>query len=232
MKNLSHHEPHYSTRNNWLRAAVLGANDGLISTASLLMGVAAGNLSKEVLLLTGIASLIAGAISMAAGEYVSVSSQADTEKADLAKEAYELEHNSEIELAELTNIYKGRGLDDELALQVAKALTAHNALEAHAKDEIGIVHDNTNPLQAALASAAAFMVGASLPIVCILVSTSSQLVAVLAVSTLVGLGLLGFVSAKLGGAKVAPAVLRVLTWGVIALLTTHFVGKFFGVGVA
>ena len=226
----SHHEPHFSNRNNWLRATVLGANDGLISTASLLMGVAAANVDNHTLLLTGFASLIAGAISMAAGEYVSVSSQADTEKADLAKEAYELEHNAERELLELTNIYKKRGLDDSLAHQVAIALTAHNALEAHARDEIGLTEEAAaNPLQAAIASAVSFIVGALLPVLCIWLLPTQGLLWGLGTVTLVGLAALGYLSAYLGGAKIAPAVLRIVVWGVIALVATSFIGQLFGV---
>ena len=165
-----HHEPHLSNRNSWLRAAVLGANDGLISTASLLVGMAAANTSSQALLLTGLAALTAGALSMAAGEYISVSSQADTEKADLIKEQYELTHNADKELLELAKIYENRGLQYELAHQVAQALTEHNALEAHARDEIGLTEiSQAQPLQAAIASALAFISGAVLPIIGILV---------------------------------------------------------------
>ncbi len=230
MKFVPHHEPHFSSRNNWLRAGVLGANDGLISTASLLMGVAAASVSTQTLLLTGVASLIAGAISMAAGEYVSVSSQADTERADLAKEAYALEHHAEQELAELTDIYRKRGLDNELAKQVAVALTKHDALAAHARDEIGLTDElAANPLQAAGASAASFVVGALLPIACIFFMPVDYLSIGLAVSTLIGLSLLGFLSARLGGAPALPAVMRVVAWGVLALAATHLIGRFFGV---
>lgn len=225
-----HHEPHFSNRNNWLRATVLGANDGLISTASLLMGVAAANVNSHTLMLTGIASLIAGAISMAAGEYVSVSSQADTEKADLAKEAYELEHNSERELKELTQIYIHRGLTPTMAHDVAVALTAHNALEAHARDEIGLTDTaSANPLQAAIASALSFITGALLPVLCIWLLSPAYLVAGLAASTLIGLAVLGWLSAYLGGAKIAPAILRVVIWGIVALVTTNLIGEMFGV---
>lgn len=228
-----HHEPHFSDRNNWLRAAVLGANDGLISTASLLMGVAAANVDNHTLLLTGFASLIAGAISMAAGEYVSVSSQSDTEKADLAKEAYELEHNAERELVELTHIYKKRGLDDKLAHDVAVALTAHNALEAHARDEMGLTETAAaNPLQAAGASAVSFIVGALLPVLCIWLLPKTSLLWGLGGVTLVGLALLGWLSAYLGGAKILPAVVRIVIWGVIALVATNLIGQFFGVKTA
>ncbi|MDK4707927.1 VIT family protein [Kingella negevensis] len=161
----AHPEPHYSSRNNWLRASVLGANDGLISTASLLMGLVSAHASSQTLLLTGFAALVGGAVSMAAGEYVSVSSQADTEQVDLQKESHELQHNPERELAELTAIYRSRGLDDNLANQVVQALTAHNALEAHARDEIGLSDIlAANPFQAAFASAGAFCVWAIIPI--------------------------------------------------------------------
>ncbi|MFW2176569.1 MULTISPECIES: VIT1/CCC1 transporter family protein [unclassified Moraxella] len=225
-----HHEPHFSNRNNWLRATVLGANDGLISTASLLMGVAAANVNEQTLLLTGVASLIAGAISMAAGEYVSVSSQADTEKADLAKEAHELEHNAERELIELTTIYQQRGLTPQLAHQVAVALTAHNALEAHARDEIGLTETGSaNPLQASLASAVSFILGALLPVLCVWLLPKTSLLVGLGATTLVGLGLLGWLSAKLGGANPLPAVIRIVVWGVVALVATSLIGELFGV---
>lgn len=228
-----HHEPHFSDRNNWLRATVLGANDGLISTASLLMGVAAANVDNHTLVLTGIASLIAGAISMAAGEYVSVSSQSDTEKADLAKEAYELEHNAERELLELTNIYKKRGLDDKLAHDVAVALTAHDALEAHARDEMGLTETGSaNPLQAALASAASFIIGALLPVLCVWFLPKESLLWGLGGTTLVGLGFLGWLSAYLGGAKALPAIMRIVIWGVVALVATSLIGEMFGVKTA
>ena len=161
-----HPERHYSSRNNWLRAGVLGANDGLISTASLLMGLVAGGTNRRTLILSGIAALVAGAVSMSAGEYVSVSSQSDTERADLAKERQELDRNPETELRELTSIYESRGLDHALARQVAEALTRHDDLQAHARDEIGLSETiDTNPLQAAWASALAFMMGSSRQII-------------------------------------------------------------------
>lgn len=229
---MSHHEPHFVNRNGWLRASVLGANDGLISTASLLIGIVAANVDDQTLLLTGVAALIGGAISMASGEYVSVSSQADTEKADLAKEAYELEHNAERELHELTAIYKKRGLDDTLASQVAIALTKHNALEAHARDEMGLTDTGAaNPLQAALASAGAFVVGAILPVMCVWLLPSAHRLVGLGTITLAGLALLGWLSAYLGGAKPLPAVIRILTWGIIALIATSLIGKLLGVQV-
>lgn len=227
-----HDEAHLSDRNNWLRAAVLGANDGLISTASLLVGVAAASTSSQTLLLTGLAALTAGALSMAAGEYISVSSQADTEKADLVKEQYELTHNPERELIELTRIYERRGLDHDLAQQVAIALTEHNALEAHARDEIGLTEiSQAKPLQAAIASALAFITGAIVPIVGILVLPTQSLVWSLAGLTLLGLMILGVVSARLGGAPVIPATARVIIWGVLAMLATSLIGSLFGVAV-
>ena len=228
-----HPEPHFSNRNNWLRATVLGANDGLISTASLLMGVAAAGSSEQTLILTGVASLIAGAISMAAGEYVSVSSQADTEKADLAKEAYELMHNPDNELKELTQIYQSRGLDADLAAKVAEALTKHDALEAHARDEIGLNEDlSANPFQAALASAASFAMGAILPLLCVYAAPWSIRIMALWIATLAGLALLGMLSAHLGGANKMLAMARVVIWGVIALGATSLIGHIFGIQTA
>ena len=226
----SHHEPHFNNRNGWLRASVLGANDGLISTASLLIGVVAANVNDQTVILTGVAALIGGAISMESGEYVSVSSQADTEKADLAKEAYELEHNAERELKELTAIYEMRGLDTTLATQVAIALTQHNALEAHARDEMGLTETGAaNPFQAAIASALSFVVGAVLPLLCILFIPADSRLIGLGIVTLVGLGLLGGLSAYLGGAKPLPAIVRVLVWGILALAATSIIGELFGV---
>lgn len=227
-----HNEPHFSQRNNWLRAGVLGANDGLISTASLLMGMASANTHGSTLILAGLAGLTAGAISMAAGEYVSVSSQSDTEKADLRKEAIELDKHPERELQELIHIYQRRGLDADLAQQVAKALTAHNALEAHARDEIGITDVNTaNPLQAAGASALAFCVGAILPVLVVMISPAAWMLALLVISTLLGLGFLGHLSATLGGAPASPAVIRIVFWGIIALGSTSLLGHVFGLAL-
>lgn len=228
----THPEAHFSDRNNWLRAAVLGANDGLISTASLLVGIAAANQSHEAMLLTGFAALTAGALSMAAGEYISVSSQADTEKADLKKEQYELNHNPERELEELVRIYKMRGLDSELAREVAIELTQRNALETHARDEIGITEiSQPNPLQAALASAMSFIMGGILPVMAIFIFPTDYLVYSLAAITVIGLILLGVVSARLGGAPILPATLRVVTGGVLAMLGTSIIGNMFGVSV-
>ena len=227
-----HDEVHLSNRNHWLRAAVLGANDGLISTASLLVGVAAASTSSQTLLLTGMAALTAGALSMAAGEYISVSSQADTEKADLDKEWYELTHNAERELFELTKIYETRGLDHVLAHQVAVALTEHNALEAHARDEIGLTDlSQAKPIHASVASGLSFIAGAILPIIGILLLPAQTLVWSLSSLTIIGLALLGVISARLGGAPVIPATARVVIWGVLAMVATSLIGRLFGVAV-
>lgn len=227
-----HDEVHLSDRNHWLRAAVLGANDGLISTSSLLIGVAAASTNSQTLILTGVAALTAGALSMAAGEYISVSSQADTEKADLEKERYELIHNPERELVELTRIYERRGLDPDLAHQVALALTAHDALGAHARDEIGLNSLSTaKPISASVASALAFTAGAVLPIIGILVVPPQVLIGSLAALTVFGLALLGVISARLGGAPIIPATSRVVVWGVLAMLATGMIGRLFGVSV-
>ncbi len=224
-----HPERHYSSRNNWLRAGVLGANDGLISTASLLMGLVAGGTDGRTLVLSGIAALVAGAVSMSAGEYVSVSSQSDTEWADLAKERQELDRNPEAELRELTSIYESRGLDRALARQVAEALTRHDDLQAHARDEIGLSETiDTNPLQAAWASALAFICGAILPVLVVVVLPVYVMLPALAISTLGGLAGLGWLSARLGGAPVGRAVARLVGWGVIALLATYLVGDMAG----
>ena len=224
-----HPERHYSSRNNWLRAGVLGANDGLISTASLLMGLVAGGTDGRTLVLSGIAALVAGAVSMSAGEYVSVSSQSDTERADLAKERQELDRNPETELRELTSIYESRGLDHALARQVAEALTRHDDLQAHARDEIGLSETiDTNPLQAAWASALAFICGAILPVLVVVLLPVYVMLPALAISTLAGLAGLGWHSARLGGAPVGRAVARLVGWGVIALLATYLVGDMAG----
>ncbi|MBH0086051.1 VIT family protein [Psychrobacter sp. SCQQ22] len=227
-----HDEPHLSNRNHWLRAAVLGANDGLISTASLLVGVASANPSSQTMLLTGLAALTAGALSMAAGEYISVSSQADTEKADLTKEQYELTHNADRELFELTKIYETRGLDHTLAHQVAVALTEHDALEAHARDEIGLTDlSQAKPIHASVASGLSFIAGAILPVIGVMVLPAQTLVWSLASITLLGLILLGVISARLGGAPIIPAIVRIVSWGAIAMLATSMIGRLFGVAV-
>lgn len=224
-----HPEAHFSSRNNWLRAGVLGANDGLISTAALLMGLVGAQASGETLIVSGISALVAGAVSMSAGEYVSVSSQADTERADLEKERRELERNPEAELDELTAIYESRGLDPVLAREVAESLTRHNGLEAHARDEIGLSETiDTNPLQAAWASAAAFICGALLPVIVVLVLPVYVLLPALGISTLAGLAGLGWLSARLGGAPAGRAVTRLVTWGVVALVISYLAGDLAG----
>lgn len=227
-----HEEKHFSNRNNWLRASVLGANDGLISTASLLMGLAAAEPNHQTLLITGIAALVSGAVSMAAGEYVSVSSQRDTEAADLRKELDSLTRYPEIELAELTDIYRQRGLNQTLAQQVAEALTKHNALEAHAREEIGITEvSKANPLQAAIASAFSFACGALLPVLLSLLSSTVWLMSTLAVTTVIGLGILGCISAHLGGAPKRPAVIRIIILGALALAFTSMIGRIIGITI-
>lgn len=227
---MRHTERHRSHHTNWLRAAVLGANDGIISTASLIIGVAAANTSHEAILLTGVAGLIAGAMSMAAGEYVSVSSQADIETADLAKERLELATDHQSELKELTNIYIARGLNADLAHEVAIQLTEHDALGAHARDELGI-NDimSARPLQAAVASGAAFTVGALLPLVVTLLSPLDQAIAIVGTASLVSLAILGGVAAKVGGANVYVGIIRVTFWGILAMLATALIGNLFGV---
>ena len=224
-----HRESHWISRIGWLRAAVLGANDGLISTASLLVGIAASAASKENILLVGVAGLVAGAMSMAAGEYVSVSSQYDTEQADLARERRELSDSPASELAELAHIYEQRGVEKELAYKVAEQMTARNALEAHARDELGLSdHTSARPIQAALTSAATFAVGAALPLLTVVISPVAILVPVLSVSTLVFLAILGAVGAHAGGANLVRATLRVTFWGALALGVTAVIGKVFG----
>jgi len=227
---MSHHELHFLQRSGWLRAAVLGANDGIISTASLLMGVAAAGADQRALLMTGMAGLVAGALSMAAGEYVSVSSQTDIEQADLAREAQELKQNPESELRELTGIYIQRGLSPALAQQVAQALSQHDSLGAHARDELGL-HDinQAQPLQAALASALAFSSGALLPLAAILLVPHAQIQSWLMFSTLLFLALLGIVAARTGGASISKSVFRVVIWGAVAMLSTALIGHWFGV---
>jgi VIT1/CCC1 family predicted Fe2+/Mn2+ transporter len=224
-----HRERHRGERVGWLRAAVLGANDGIVSTASLLVGVAAADASKASLLTAGIAGAVAGAMSMAAGEYVSVSSQADAEKADLARERRELETDAVGERRELMAIYMGRGLSPELAKRVADELTAHDALAAHARDELGITELSlARPLQAAAASAASFTCGALLPLaMAAVVSVENALLAVPA-TALVFLAALGGLAARAGGAHVATAAGRVAFWGALAMTATAAIGQLFG----
>ena len=228
-----HHERHRSEHIGWLRASVLGANDGLISTSALLVGIASANATPQVILLTGVAALTAGALSMAAGEYVSVSSQADTEAADTAKERHELEHAPEAELAELTHIYVQRGLDRALAQQVAQQLTAHDALGAHLRDELGISQVfAARPVQAALASAAAFATGALPPLLLAWQWRGDGLSAGITVVTLALLAVLGALAGRLGGASMSKGALRVLFWGAVALGVTAGIGHLFGVSAA
>jgi VIT1/CCC1 family predicted Fe2+/Mn2+ transporter len=222
-------EKHFSGRIGWLRAAVLGANDGIISTASLIMGVAAAGASSDSLLIAAVAGLVAGSMSMAAGEYVSVSSQADTERADLAREQLELDANPEFERRELALIYVKRGLDPALAAQVAQQLMSHDALAAHARDELGLSATHTaRPVQAALASAATFAIGACLPVLTLLIAPPDFLLAVVAGSSLLFLSLLGYLAAYAGGAKVLLSVGRVTFWGALAMSLTLAIGKLFG----
>lgn len=224
-----HTERHRTDRVGWLRAAVLGANDGIVSTASLLVGVAAANASHVSLLLTGVAALVAGAMSMAAGEYVSVHSQADTETADLTRERAELEKNPVAEQRELTAIYIARGLDAKLASEVAEQLMEHDALAAHARDELGISENlRARPIQAALASAASFAVGALLPLAVILMAPQSHRMISLAGASLIFLALLGGAAAKVGGADALTGAWRVTVWGVLAMAITAAAGALFG----
>ena len=226
-------EKHYGTRSNWLRAAVLGANDGILSTASLVIGVAAASTTREPIILAGVAGLVAGALSMAAGEYVSVSSQEDLEKADLAREMKELEEMPEEELKELALIYEERGLDSDLALQVATQLTAHDALGAHARDELGI-NDITqaNPLLAALSSGASFVFGGLLPVLVAYFGPLEEMEYVQYGFAVLFLAVLGAIAAKAGGSNILTAVLRISFWGTVAMVITALIGHLFGVNVA
>lgn len=222
-------EKHYINRTGWLRAAVLGANDGILSTTSIVIGVAAASSARSTIVLAALAGLVAGAMSMAAGEYVSVSSQSDTEKADLEREQKELEEMPEIELKELAKLYQERGLDKELAMQVAVQLTEHNALEAHAKDELGINEiTQANPLQAALASFGAFIAGAFLPLLVSLLAPLSSMIYLQYCASIFFLTLLGAVAAKTGGSSVGKAILRITFWGTAAMAATALVGYLFG----
>ena len=222
-------EHHRTGRIGWLRAAVLGANDGIVSTASLVVGVAAAGASQDTVLLTGVAGLVAGAMSMAAGEYVSVYSQADTEKADLAREQVELHKNPAAEQRELAAIYVARGLDADLAQQVAAQLMQHDALGAHARDELGLSHTTrARPVQAAWASAASFAVGAALPLAVTALAPHTGLLAWVSGASVLFLALLGTVSAKAGGAPVVAGAWRVMFWGALAMAITAGVGALFG----
>lgn len=224
-----HTEQHSSGRAGWLRAAVLGADDGLLSTASLIIGVASSHASRSAVLVAGAAGLFAGAMSMAAGEYVSVSSQRDAEEADLRREAEELRRNPEAEQAELASIYVGRGLDADLAKQVAAQLMAKDPLGAHARDELSISEATTaKPLQAAMASAASFTVGAALPLALALLVPASLIVPGVAAASLAFLALLGAAGAQAGGASVGPPMVRVMFWGALAMAVTAALGRAFG----
>ncbi|MEZ5960146.1 MAG: VIT family protein [Hyphomonadaceae bacterium] len=224
-----HIERHVAARIGWLRAAVLGANDGIVSTASLIIGVAAASASTGAIIVAGVAGLVAGAMSMAAGEYVSVSSQADSERADLARETRELREQPEAELRELTEIYIARGLTPELAAQVAQQLTARDALGSHARDELGISEITTaRPVQAAMASAASFAVGAALPLAVVLVSPRSALIWAVSATSLLSLVALGALSASAGGAKGLVPIVRVTFWGAMAMTATAGAGALFG----
>ena len=229
---IRHRERHRTDRIGWLRAAVLGANDGIVSTASLLLGVAAADASRGNVLIAGLAGLVAGAMSMAAGEYVSVHSQADTEAADLERERRELETDNESEHNELTAIYIGRGLDSHLARQVADQLMKHDALGAHARDELGITSMlRARPIQAALASAASFAVGAALPLAVATLASAATILWLIAGASLVCLAVLGGVAARAGGASIAVGALRVTFWGALAMAITAAVGRIVGAAV-
>lgn len=222
-------ELHYNDRVGWLRASVLGANDGIVSVASLITGVAASGAGKPAIMVAAVAGLVAGAMSMAAGEYVSVSSQSDTENADIEREKKELEEDYENEVEELSAIYEGRGLKPPLAREVALALMEHNALDAHVRDELGISElTKAQPVQAAIASAASFISGAALPLVAVLVSPVSHIIEGVSISTILFLALLGAVAARTGGSGVLKGVLRVTFWGVAAMGATALVGSLFG----
>jgi len=228
LKPRKHREKHRTHRVGWLRAAVMGANDGIVSTASLLVGVAAAQASHEGLILTGAAGLVAGAMSMAAGEYVSVSSQADTENADLEREALELETDPEHEHKELAGIYEGRGLHPGLASQVAEQLMDHDALAAHARDELGISSViRARPLQAALTSALTFSIGAALPLLVTIVSPLTAVVPAVSATSLVFLAGLGAMAARTGGAGMVKGAARVTLWGALAMAATAAIGSFF-----
>ncbi|PTS77104.1 VIT family protein [Stenotrophomonas sp. HMWF023] len=227
-----HPELHRADRVGWLRAAVLGANDGIVSVAGLVVGVAASGASASTILATGVAGTVAGAMSMAAGEYVSVQTQADTENADLAMEKRELHEDPHSELDELTAIYRHRGLEPALARQVAKQLTAHDALGAHARDELGITEElRARPLQAALASAGAFTCGAALPVLTALLAPVQNVANATTVSTLAGLCLTGAMAARAGGASPTRGALRVMFWGALAMAAAAAVGRLLGAHV-
>lgn len=229
---MRHRERHRSERIGWLRAAVLGANDGIVSTASLVVGVAAAGTPRSQIIVAGIAGLVAGAMSMAAGEYVSVSSQSDTEEADLARERLELATEDTSERAELASIYVARGLEPALAHQVADQLMAHDALGAHARDELGISElQRARPVQAALASAATFSLGAALPLLTAVLAPANIVTTAVTAMSLAFLAVLGWLAARAGGAPAIPGALRVAVWGALAMAITYGVGALVGVAV-
>lgn len=234
MTNPSAHpdDPHYVTRSGWLRAAVLGANDGIVSVSSLVVGVAAADPSPRSVLIAGVAGLVAGAMSMAAGEYVSVSSQSDTERADIEREKRALKETPEAELAELAAIYQERGLSEKTALVVARELTENDALDAHIRDELGLseVHA-ANPLQAAMASGATFSVAAAIPVLAAYLAPATAVIPTVILVTVIALAILGALGAKAGAAPMPPAIMRVVGWGVFAMAVTAAVGWLFGVSV-
>lgn len=224
-----HKESHLIERIGWLRAAVLGANDGLISTSSLILGVAAANTAQHEILIAGVAGLVAGAMSMAAGEYVSVSSQADTEEADMARERHELATQPEEELAELAAIYESRGVQPDLALEVARQMMAKDAFEAHARDELGLAnHVIARPVQAAVTSAATFTSGAALPLIVAWLSPAGAILWSVGIACLVGLAALGAIGARAGGAGLLKPTLRVVFWGTVAMAATGLIGALVG----
>ena len=228
-----HREAHLVERTGWLRAAVLGANDGIVSTASLIVGVASAGQSTGAIIVTGMAGLVAGAMSMAAGEYVSVSSQSDSERADRAREAEELATQPDAEREELVGIYQKRGLERDLAEQVADQMMAHDPLAAHLRDELGL-HDPlaAKPVQAAMSSAAAFAIGAALPLAMVPLMPAASLLWAVTAASLLFLALLGAIGAKVGGAKIGRAVVRVTFWGAMAMAATAAIGSIFGTSIA
>lgn len=225
---MTYDNDHYSHRTGWLRAAVLGANDGIVSTASLIIGVASAHAAANDILLAGVAGVVAGAMSMAAGEYVSVSSQLDTEKADIALEQYHLTRDIDFELQELTDIYKKRGLRPELAAQVARELMAHDALDAHLRDELGL-HERVSakPVQAAFTSAGMFILGASMPLAATIIAPATHVIPIVATSSLFSLTALGALAAYLGKASMLTGAARVVFWGTLAMTFTALTGTLF-----
>lgn len=225
-------EKHYINRSGWLRASVLGANDGILSTTSLAIGVAAANVTREPIILATIAGVVGGALSMAAGEYVSVSSQADVETADLFREKNELEKIPEIELRELAKIYENRGLTKDLSIEVATQLTQHNALEAHARDELGINElTQAKPFQAATASALSFLAGGLLPVLISFLAPVKQMIGYQYGFSIIFLAISGALAAKIGGSVLSKSVIRICAWGTFAMLMSALIGHFFGVNI-